>query len=148
MEQTLIPDTHAFVKEMTSAGMPQPVAEAFVSNYTKYLLGNLATKQDIQESNQATTTAIAQVHHAIELLRKDTTAATELLRKDAIGATELLRKDTTTATEALRKETQITITQLETKLIRWVVGTGVGLGLTLSSIIVGTVFAAYQMLSP
>ncbi|MCY4614642.1 MAG: hypothetical protein OXB94_13620 [Nitrospira sp.] len=150
--------------------MPQPVAEAFVSNYTKYLLGNLATKQDIQESNQATTTAIAQVHHAIELLRKDTTAATELLRKDAIGATELLRKDTTTAiellrkdaigatellrkdtttaTEALRKETQITITQLETKLIRWVVGTGVGLGLTLSSIIVGTVFAAYQMLSP
>ncbi len=108
MEQTLIPDTHAFVKEMTAAGMPQPVAEAFVSNYTKHLLANHATKQDIQESNQATTAAI----------------------------------------ETLRKETQITIAQLETKLIRWVVGVGVGLGLTLSSIIVGTVFAAYQMLAP
>ncbi len=83
MEQTLIPDTHAFVREMTAAGMPQPVAEAFVSNYTKYLISNLATKHDIQESNQATTIAIeglrkdtktdiTKVHHEIELLRKDT----------------------------------------------------------------------------
>ena len=55
---------------------------------------------------------------------------------------------TKTDIELLRKDTQITITQLETKLIRWVVGVGVGLGLTLSSIIVGSVFAAYQMLSP
>lgn len=47
MEQTLILDTHSFVKEMAEAGMPQPVAEAFVRNYTKYLFGNLATKQDI-----------------------------------------------------------------------------------------------------
>ena len=63
MEQTLIPDTHAFVKEMTAAGMPESVAEAFVSNYTKYLLGNLATKTDI-----------ANVQYDIELLRKDTKA--------------------------------------------------------------------------
>ena len=47
MEQTLIPDTHAFVKEMTAAGMAEPVAEAFVTNYTKHLIGNLATKQDM-----------------------------------------------------------------------------------------------------
>ena len=59
MEQTIIPDTHSFVKEMAAAGMPQPVAEAFVKNYTKYLLGNLATKQDIQNSEQAMKTAVA-----------------------------------------------------------------------------------------
>ena len=35
MEQTISPDTHAFVKEMTAAGMSEPVAEAFVTNYTK-----------------------------------------------------------------------------------------------------------------
>lgn len=61
MEQTLIPDTHSFVKEMAAAGMPQPVAEAFVKNYTKYLLGNLATKQDIQESEQAMKATVAQM---------------------------------------------------------------------------------------
>ena len=71
MEQTLIPDTHAFVKEMTAAGMPEPIAEAFVTNYTKHLLGNLATKIDI-----------ANIQRDIESLRKDTTTATELLRKD------------------------------------------------------------------
>ena len=47
MEQTISPDTHAFVKEMTAAGMSEPVAEAFVTNYTKHLIGNLATKQDM-----------------------------------------------------------------------------------------------------
>ena len=78
------------------------------------------------ESNLATKTDIANIQRDIESLHKDTK----------------------TDIEALRKETQITIAQLETKLIRWVVGVGVCLGLTLSSIIVGTVFAAYQMLSP
>ena len=82
MEQTLIPDTHAFVKEMTAAGMPEPIAEAFVTNYTKHLLGNLPTKQDIHESNQATKIDIANIQRDIEGLRKDTTTATESLRKD------------------------------------------------------------------
>ena len=47
MEQTMIPDTHSFIKDMAAAGMPEPVAEAFVKNYTKHLVGNLTTKQDI-----------------------------------------------------------------------------------------------------
>ena len=74
--QTLIPDTHSFVKEMAEAGMPQPVAEAFVKNYTKYLLGNLATKQDIEGLRAATGKDIENLRAAtqkdIELLRKDT----------------------------------------------------------------------------
>jgi len=47
MEQIMIPDTYSFVKDMAAAGMPEPVAEAFVTNYTKHLVGNLTTKQDI-----------------------------------------------------------------------------------------------------
>ena len=73
MEQTMIPDTHSFVKEMAEAGMPEPVAEAFVKNYTKYLLGNLATKADI-----------ANVQHEIELLRKDTKALVVETKSDLI----------------------------------------------------------------
>ena len=47
MEQTLVPDTYSFIKNMAAAGMPEPVAQAFVENYTKHLAGNLATKHDI-----------------------------------------------------------------------------------------------------
>ena len=61
MEQTMIPDTHSFVKDMAAAGMPEPVAEAFVKNYSKHLVGNLATKQDIEDLRKDTAVIIAKL---------------------------------------------------------------------------------------
>ncbi|MCY4614154.1 MAG: hypothetical protein OXB94_11125 [Nitrospira sp.] len=71
MSDSVIFDTHACVKRMTKAGVEPHVAEAWAAEQVNILEHNIATKTDI-----------ADVHHAIEILRKDTTAATEALRKD------------------------------------------------------------------
>lgn len=118
MEQTLIPDTHSFVKEMEAAGMPQPVAEAFVKNYTKYLLGNLATKQDIESLRAAT-------GKDIENLRAATQKDIAGVQKDIAGLqkeTAELKKETA----GLNKEIVAVRQDLSDKtilIIKWNVGT-------------------------
>ena len=107
MEQTLIPDTHSFVKEMEAAGMPQPVAEAFVKNYTKYLLGNLATKQDIEGLQAATQKDIAGVQKDIAGLQKETAE----LKKETAG----LNKEIVAVRQDLSDKTIL--------IIKWNVGT-------------------------
>ena len=114
MEQTLIPDTHSFVKEMEAAGMPQPVAEAFVKNYTKYLLGNLATKQDIEGLQAATQKDIAGVQKDIAGVQKDIAGLqkeTAELKKETAG----LNKEIVAVRQDLSDKTIL--------IIKWNVGT-------------------------
>ena len=40
-------DTHAFVKELTKAGMPEPQAEVLARNQATLIDEKLATKQDL-----------------------------------------------------------------------------------------------------
>ena len=42
-------DTHAFVKELTQAGMPEKQAEVLAHSQTKLIDEKLATKQDLKE---------------------------------------------------------------------------------------------------
>ena len=42
-------DTHAFVKELTSAGMPEAQAEVLANSQAKLIDEKLATKQDLKE---------------------------------------------------------------------------------------------------
>ena len=42
-------DTHAFVKELTDAGMPEPQAEVLARTHAKLIDEKLATKQDLKE---------------------------------------------------------------------------------------------------
>ena len=41
-------DTHAFVKELTGAGMPEPQAEVLARTHAKLIDEKLATKQDLK----------------------------------------------------------------------------------------------------
>ena len=41
-------DTHAFVKELTEAGMPEPQAEVLARNQATLIDEKLATKQDLK----------------------------------------------------------------------------------------------------
>ena len=45
---SMIFDTHAFVKELTNAGMPEPQAEVLARNHTKSIDEKLATKHDLK----------------------------------------------------------------------------------------------------
>ena len=46
---SIVFDTHAFVKELTAAGMPEAQAEVLASSQAKLIDEKLATKQDLKE---------------------------------------------------------------------------------------------------
>lgn len=46
---SIVFDTHAFVKELTDAGMPAPQAEVPARTHAKLIDEKLATKQDLKE---------------------------------------------------------------------------------------------------
>lgn len=46
---TIVFDTHAFVKELTQAGMPEAQAEVLARSQATLIDENLATKQDLKE---------------------------------------------------------------------------------------------------
>ena len=45
---SIVFDTHAFVKELTHAGMPEPQAEVLARTHAKLIDEKLATKQDLK----------------------------------------------------------------------------------------------------
>lgn len=45
---SIVFDTHAFVKELTDAGMPEPQAEVLARTHARSMDENLATKQDLK----------------------------------------------------------------------------------------------------
>ncbi len=45
---SIVFDTHAFVKELTDAGMPEPQAEVLARTHAKLIDEKLATKQDLK----------------------------------------------------------------------------------------------------
>ena len=45
---SIVFDKHAFVKELTDAGMPEPQAEALARTHAKLIDEKLATKQDLK----------------------------------------------------------------------------------------------------
>ncbi len=47
--ESLAFDTHRFVKNLTSAGMPEPQAEVLAQEQVRLIEANLATKRDVGE---------------------------------------------------------------------------------------------------
>ena len=45
---SIVFDTHAFVKELTDAGMPEPQAEVLARTHARLIDEKLATKQDLK----------------------------------------------------------------------------------------------------
>jgi hypothetical protein len=62
-------DTHAFVKRLTAAGMPEPQAEILAEESTRLVGEQVATKQDI-----------ALVRADLDLLRADITAMEQRIK--------------------------------------------------------------------
>ena len=46
---TIVFDTHAFVKELTEAGMPEPQAEVLARSQANLIDEKLATKEDLEK---------------------------------------------------------------------------------------------------
>jgi len=74
MAQTsnVVYDTHAAVRRLAAAGMPEPHAEAVVREQVHLIEHNLATKADIEKLRQETKADIAAVRADIEKLHLET----------------------------------------------------------------------------
>jgi len=136
MAQTFGPvyDTHAAVRRLTEAGIPEPQAEAVVREQTHILEHNLATKADIETLRQETRAEIAAVRADVEKLRLETRADIETLRQETKAEIAAVRTDV----EKLRQETKAGIEVAKTELIKWMVGTNLG--------VVALVIAALKLL--
>ena len=150
-ESALIFDTHVDIRELVEAGMPEPQAETVVRQRVRLLERNLATKADIAETNasietlrQETKADIAATNASIETLRQETKAdiaATnasierlgqetrtniETLRQETRANIETLRQETRANIETLRQETEKLIALGKNDIVKWVVGTNLG----------------------
>ena len=73
---TIVFDTHAFVKEMTEAGMPEPQAEVLARSQANLIDEKLATKEDLEKLElrltmrlgSMTVVAVAAVAALVKLL--------------------------------------------------------------------------------
>ena len=96
-------DTHAAVRRLTGAGMPEPHAEAVVREQVHLIEHNLATKADIEAAR----------------------ADIETLRLETKADIDALRLETKADIDALRLETKADIETAKFDLIKWMIATNI-----------------------
>ncbi len=58
-------DTHAFVKRLTAAGMPEPQAEVLAEEQSRLIDTELSTKRDIKELETATRRDLREMEYRL-----------------------------------------------------------------------------------
>ena len=82
-------DTHAFVKKLTKAGMPEPQAEVLASEQSRLIENELATKQDIEQLRLTTKRDMKELETALK--RDIAELRTELKRDISEFKAEILK---------------------------------------------------------
>jgi len=105
-------DTHAFVKRLTAAGMPEAQAEVLADEQVRLIDDRLATKEDIAKLQAATTVDVARLHEDIAKLH----AATK---------EDIAKLQATTKTDLRELELKIDakIESVKSEIVRWMFGT-------------------------
>ncbi|MCY4132803.1 MAG: hypothetical protein OXF39_09215 [Nitrospira sp.] len=146
MSDTIIFDTHRFVKRMTDAGMASPIAEALADEYTQLLERNLSTKQDIARLEGTTRQDIARLEGTTrqDIARLEETTRQDIARLEEATRQEIARLEETTRQDIARLEetTRQDIARLEIRLadskveiIKWNVGTMFAFGAILLALL-------------
>ena len=149
-------DTHAAVRRLTEAGIPEPHAEAVVREQAHLIEHNLATKADIaavqadieklrlgtkadiEKLRLETKADIAAVQADIDKLRLETKADIDKLRLETKADIERLRLETKAEFESVRGE----IIKAKLDMIKWLVGTNI----TLAAVVITVVITAIKLL--
>ena len=113
-------DTHAFVKELISAGMPEQQAEVLARSQTALIDEKLATKDDLKKLELATKRDLKDLEQATKQDIKDLEQATKRDIKDLEQATKRDIKDLGQATKRdikdLEQATKRDLKDLELRL--------------------------------
>ncbi len=142
-------DTHAAVRQLKEAGMPEPQAEVVVSQQHNLIRHNLATKADIETVRGEIETLRLETKGEIEKLRIETKADMQALHLETNAVIEALRQETKGEiasvrgdVEKLRLETKASISNLKLDLLKW----NAGMLFTATIAIGGIVLAALRLL--
>ena len=96
-------DTHAFVKRLTAAGMPEAQAEVLADQQAQLIDERLATKADIS--------VLATVKGLDDL------------RSDTKNGLDDLRRDTRKGLDDLRSDSKVMLAETKADILKWVIGT-------------------------
>ena len=121
-------DTHAFVKKLTKAGMPEQQAEVLASEQSRLIENELATKQDIEQLRLAT-------KRDIEALRAETKQDIKGLEVSLKLDIEALRAETKQDIEQLRSELKRDISEAKAEILKWMFGALLGQTAVLAALI-------------
>ena len=100
-------DTHASVKKLQEAGFTAQQAEAQVELLLTIVEGNLATKQDLKETEGRTEIRLKELDAKIELVRRDLKemeSRTEIRLKEMESRTEIRLKELDAKIELVRRD--------------------------------------------
>ena len=123
-------DTHAAVRRLTEAGLPESHAEAVVREQIHLIEHDLATKADIEALRQATKADI-------EALRQATKADIEALRQETKAAIAAVQADV----DKLRHETRAIVETAKTDIIKWVAGLNAAVALVVLAALLTVFFS-------
>ena len=98
-------DTHAFVKRLTAAGMPEAQAEVLADEQVRLIDDRLATKEDIAKLQAATKEDIAKLQAA---------TTTDIAKLQAATKTDL---------REMELKIDAKIESVKSEIIRWMSGT-------------------------
>ena len=139
-------DTHAAVRQLTTAGMPELHAEAVVRGQVHLIQHNLATKADIEQIRADVETSRLETKAEIEKLRLETNANIDVLREETKaeiaamrGDVEKLRLETNASIDVLRQETKANTETAKNDIVKWIVTMGLAAVVALAGLAVAVI---------
>ena len=108
MIMQLVFNTHKFVKDLTEAGFTERQAEVLADEQVNLLNNNLATGTDIAEAESRLETHISEVKSGLETHINNVKSGLE---------TQII---------AVKSDLKTDIAQMETRLLKWIVGLMIG----------------------
>ena len=94
-------DTHAFVKELTEAGMPEPQAEVLARSQALLIDEKLATKEDLKKLELATKRDLKDLELAT---KRDLKELEEKIKRDLKELEEKIKRDLKELEEKINRD--------------------------------------------
>ena len=111
-------DSHAFVKRLTEAGMPERQAAVLATEQTRLIEADLATKADIKALEGATKKEIELIRRDMKAMDASTKADIELIRRDI----KALEAGTKKEIELIRLEMKALEHRVTATILKWMFG--------------------------
>jgi hypothetical protein len=128
-------DTHAFVKRLTSVGMPEAQAEILADEQVRLIDERLATKTDIARLEAATKADIARLEAATKA--DIAVLGADIARLEAATKTDIARLENATKRDIREAELEAKIDASKSETLKWMIGS---MGFQ-TIVILGAVFA-------